>query len=400
MIETARRLLDDIRELAPGITTRTEEIEAARRVPLDLVETLKSIGVFRIFVPRSHGGLELDLPAALEVISALGKIDGSVGWTAMIGSASALFAPLLPRESFDLIYGNGPDTIIAGSTVPVGTAEAVPGGWRVNGRWPFASGCHHADWMFGACIMSEAGKPLPVPADADGSTGASGPAGESGPPLVKYFMLPARDWRIEDSWFVSGLKGTGSDHIAVTDKVVPATYAFDIVNDAPCLPGPLYQSMRQLLPVTHGAFVVGVAEGALDDLIRLAQTGRRQTRAAAAMRESEIFQSELGRVSADIRAARAFLQIQIDDLWRHALAGTLKDEALFIQGTQAAIWLATTCSRAAEACFMLGGGSAIYETSPLQRRLRDLQAAAQHAIAHQRHYVGVGKLLLGNAVSS
>jgi alkylation response protein AidB-like acyl-CoA dehydrogenase len=150
MIQTAQRLLADIRKLAPHITSRAAEIEAGRRIPLDLVEALRSIGVFRMFAPQRHGGLELDLPAALEVIGALARIDGSVGWTAMIGAGSAIFVPYLPRETFDQVYQNGPNMIIAASAQPAGTAEAVAGGWRINGRWPFMSGCQHADWILGS----------------------------------------------------------------------------------------------------------------------------------------------------------------------------------------------------------------------------------------------------------
>ncbi|MEA2954970.1 MAG: hypothetical protein QOJ58_467, partial [Alphaproteobacteria bacterium] len=104
--------------------------------------------------PRSHGGLELDLPAALEIIEALGRIDGSVGWTAMISGGCDLYASLLPPERYEQVYRKGPDVIIAGSAQPAGTADATAGGWRVNGRWPFASGCQHADWIFGFCIAS------------------------------------------------------------------------------------------------------------------------------------------------------------------------------------------------------------------------------------------------------
>jgi alkylation response protein AidB-like acyl-CoA dehydrogenase len=150
MIQTAQRLLADIRKLAPHITSRAAEIEAGRRIPLDLVEALRSIGVFRMFAPQRHGGLELDLPTALDVIGALGKLDGSVGWTAMIGAGSAIFVPYLPRETFDQVYQNGPNMIIAASAQPAGTAEAVAGGWRINGRWPFMSGCQHADWILGS----------------------------------------------------------------------------------------------------------------------------------------------------------------------------------------------------------------------------------------------------------
>src|SRR5258708_29983088 len=157
MTQTAQRLLADIRKLAPRVTSRAAEIEGGRRIPLDLVEAVRSIGVFRMFVPQSHGGLELDLPAALEVIGALGRIDGSLGWTAMIGAGSAIFVPYLPRETFDQVYQNGPDMIIAASAQPAGTAEAVAGGWRINGPGPFMSGCQHAGWIFGVCVVTEGG---------------------------------------------------------------------------------------------------------------------------------------------------------------------------------------------------------------------------------------------------
>jgi alkylation response protein AidB-like acyl-CoA dehydrogenase len=132
MTNTAQRLLADIRELAPEITLRAQEIEAARRIPPDLVQALRSIAVFRMFVPQSHGGLELDLPTALKIIGALSRIDGSVGWIATIGAGCDIFASLLPRKTYEHVYQNGPDVIIAGSAQPAGTAEAAA--WRLAGQ--------------------------------------------------------------------------------------------------------------------------------------------------------------------------------------------------------------------------------------------------------------------------
>jgi alkylation response protein AidB-like acyl-CoA dehydrogenase len=377
---TAERLLADIRELAPDIAARTAELESGRRIPLDLVETLRSIGVFRMLTPKSHGGLELDLPAAMEVIKTLGRIDGSVGWTTMIASGTSVFAPLLLPETYEQIYRDGP-AIFAGSMTPAGTAEAEVGGWRVNGRWPFASGCQHADWMVGLCVMTKDGKPL------------TGPAGVGGPPMLRAVALPACDWHIEDTWYAAGLKGTGSHHVTLSDVLVPTANFCDLTGDA-CLTGPLYQAPLHFLPLLHGALAIGIAEGALNELVALANTGRQQLRAVVPMRSSETFQGEIGRVEAELRAAQAFHQVQVASHWRHALAGTLKDPALLVQGTQAAIWIATTCVRIADACFTLAGGGAVYETSPLQRRMRDLHAAAQHAVVQQQQYVSVGKLLL------
>jgi indole-3-acetate monooxygenase len=382
MQDTAERIFSAIDDLAPQLRARVTEFEAARRIAPDVISTLKSIGVFRMLTPRSHGGLEIDLPTALDVIATIARIDGSLGWTVMVGSGAGLFAPLLPRETYDDIYRTGPDIIIAGSTQPVGTAEAIAGGWRINGSWPFASGCDHADFMLGICVTTKDGEPL------------SQAAGEAEPSPPFGFLLPARDWQIEDTWHASGLKGSGSHHIAIKDTIVPATQTFSLTETTPCVLGPLYGSLQHFLPLLHSALAVGIAEAALDDILSHARTGRQQHRAAVPMRESETFQGELGRISADVRAARAFFESENAKYWRHALMGTLNTPALEAEATQGAIWLTTTCISAADACFALGGGSAVYDKSSLQRRLRDLHVAGQHAAVHRRHYVKAGRMLL------
>jgi alkylation response protein AidB-like acyl-CoA dehydrogenase len=226
----------------------------------------------------------------------------------------------------------------------------------------------------------------------EGGKRLAGPDGKG--PLVRGFVMPARDWQIEDTWYAGGLKGTGSHHIAMKDKVVPTAHFFDPENGSRALVGPLYQTVREILPLVHGAFAVGMARGALDELIELAGSGRQQLHAAAPLRESERFQYELGRIAAGARAAEAFQQIQAESHWRRAVAGTLKADGSLEEATEAGTWVTATCVRVVDACFALAGASAVYETSPLQRRLRDMHVAAQHAATHERHYVSTGKLLL------
>ena len=147
--------------------------------------------------------------------------------------------------------------------------------------------------------------------------------------------------------------------------------------------------MPHALPLFLGAVAVGIAEGALGELVEFAGTGRRP------MQDLEVFQYDLGRIDADLKAARSFLEVQAASHWRHAQAGTLRGEALLTEGVQAGIWIVATCRRVANACFTLGGAAALYAHSPLQRRMRDLHAAAQHARIHQREYVAGGKAVLG-----
>lgn len=379
-----KAVLAGIRELAPEIAARAAEIEAAHCIPPDLIDRLKSIGIFRLFVPRSHGGLELALPEGLEVIGALARLDGSIGWIAMVAGGGSLFSTWGTREIYERVYRNGPDVPLCGSAQPGGTAEPTSGGFRVSGRWPFASGCKHSEWIAGFCIMTDdKGKPV---------------AGPHGQPVIRGFALPAQNWEIEDTWHAAGLKGTGSHHIVLRDALVPEANFFDAEGGVPCVPGPLYPAVRQVLPIFHGALSVGIAEGAVDELVALAHAGRQQFRATTPMRDSEIFQFELGRISADVNAAQAVCEAHTANLWRHALAGTLNDEALVVEGTRASTWISTTCVRIVDACFALAGSSAVYETSPLQRRLRDMHVAAQHAAVQQRQYVAaVGKLLLARS---
>src|SRR5262245_39284812 len=373
-----KRLLAEIRELAPAIAARSAEIERERHIPRDLMETLKSVGAFRLFVPASHGGFELDLPAGLAAIEALARIDSSVGWSVMIGCVASFLAALLPRETYDRIYRDGPDVILAGSNQPGGTAEAVPGGWRVAGRWPLASGCVHASWMLGTCIVAEGGKPRP---------------GKDGRPQMLWFCLPAADWQIEDTWFASGLKGTASHHIVLRETFVPAANLFDLEEGVPCLPGLIYRTVPQILPILHGPVGVGIAEAALDDLLAHLAIGRQQFQAAVPMRDSETLHFELGRVVAELKAARALHRAQAARQWRHTLAGGAPgDAALFVANAQASAWVTTACVRVVDACFALAGTSAIYDNSPLQRRLRDIHTAAQHFTVQQRHYTAAGKL--------
>src|SRR5260370_33169810 len=138
-------------------------------------------------------------------------------------------------------------------------------------------------------------------------------------------------------------------------------------------------------------------KGALNDLAEMAGTGRRQFRAARAMRDSEVLQYELGCPQANFRAARSYLESQAARHWSRARAGTLRDEALMTEGIQAAVWITNACLRVAERCFALGGGSAVYEDSKLQRRLRDLHVASQHAFVQQSQNMDAAKLFISSA---
>ncbi len=373
-------VLRGVRALRPHIEERAAAVEADREIPKDLVNALRRCGVFRMYVPKSHGGLELDFLDSLGVISELAAADGSVGWTAMIGSATPWMLAGLERKTFDAIYASMPDVIHAGSTVPAGTAERVPGGYRVTGRWPFASGCRHADWMLGVCVITENGTPVPGRVE--------------GAPLTCVAVCPASEWQIQDTWHVAGMKGTGSHHIAITDHYVSEEFVYEVPAPKPCVAGPHFNAMAPLISLLHAALALGLAEGARTDLLAMVRSGRRQFRATTSMAESPIFQYEFARADADLRAARAYLQFHAASTWRLALEALLSNKEHGPESVQAAVWITAACARAVDALYMLGGGSALYESSPLQRRMRDMHVATQHVQVQLRNYETVGKVRL------
>ncbi len=375
-------IVGKVRALAQEIRDRAGEAEAGRRMPLDLVAKLKTAGAFRMLAPRSHGGLEADFPTALETITEAARADGSAGWTVMIGSATGLLFSRLPRETFDAIYAGGPDVIQAGlAGAPLGRAEQAAGGYRVSGRWPFSSGCQHADWIIGLAVVTKDG--TPVPGD------------QPGPPMTRIVALPASEWTIEDTWDVAGLKGTGSHHTTLADHFVPESQVFELAGPS-CLPGPVYDAIGPWIPLMHGAFAVGVAAGALDDLVEMASGGRQQLFARTPMRDSLLFQYEFGELAADLEAARALLKVRADAHWARALEGKLGDPANMGESLQAGVWITAACVKITGAAFTLGGGQALYDASPLQRRMRDMHAAAQHAVVQQKHYQTLGASRLGH----
>jgi alkylation response protein AidB-like acyl-CoA dehydrogenase len=377
---TSDRVLSRVAALAPMITRLAPDIEQGRGLPAELVSALRSARIYGMLVPQRCGGLELDALSASRAVAALARLDGSVGWNAMIGHIGALMPFLSSPALCKQIYGDGQDHIIAGSGQPVGKAERVPGGWRVSGSWPFASGCQNAEWIAGTCVMMERGSPIET---------SHGPG-----PMTRTCLMPAKHWEIKDTWHVFGLKGTGSHHVALMDVFVPDDNFLEFPFGASFAPDPIFGKFPELLVLAHGAVAVGVAEGAIGDLVELAGAGVKQHFMITPLVETERFKEGLARLEADFMAARALLETQVTRVWHNPERSAGKDLSRVAEQLQAAIWITLTCLRIAEGCFELAGSRAVYESSSLQRRVRDLRVAAQHAAVHPRNYVTAGAATL------
>ena len=378
-MDEAARMLAALRDLAPEFAARSKEIEDGRRVPNDIAIKLRRLGLFRTMLPRSLGGLELTAADVVPMIETAATADSSVGWVTMIGVTSQIFCTRASKAALERIYLQDPDALVVGGGTPAGQAEKVKGGYRISGRWPFISGCQNAQWIAGHVVICKDGQPL---------------MSEQGP-QIRFVVLPADRWQIEETWQASGLTGTGSHHVTLSNAEVPEEEAFDLFHGKSSVPGPLESAVITFNASFHAAVAIGIAAGAMADLADLASSGRRQLFAATDLRDSPVFQHEFGRLNAQLRAARALTQTQVEKHWRRALEGTLDNKADLAEGLQGSAWVHAACTDIVSGCYTLGGASSVLNTSPLQRRLRDIHAARQHFFAHERHYGAAGKNALG-----
>ena len=374
-------VLAAVRELAPSIAARAEEIEAARCLPADLFEQLKAAGVFRMLTPRSHGGDEVGLLRSMEVLEALSAADGGVGWTTMIGAESPQLLSLLPRATYDALYAAGPDVTVGGSFVPLGQAHVEDGGYRVGGRWPFASGCQRWDYLFSNCVVVEDGEPR---------MGADGP-------VARAALFPADAADVEDTWHVLGLRGTGSHHFAVEDLFVPEDRTFDIFFGVPCVPGvaryPIIDFCFHIASV-----VVGIAQAALDEVVEAARTRQRMSMRST-LAQTPLVQHRIGHAETSLRAVRGYLRAEAE---RVSAEQQQEGDADFLQLMTRVYannaWSAQTCTAVVDTCFAVHGAAGIYDGSRLQRQLRDIHTVTQHASLNDNSITRAGAALLGQQV--
>lgn len=380
---SAEATLAAVRRLAPEIAARAPEIEQARRLPADLLDQLIEAGCFRLVLPASHGGAGASLTESMRVFEALSRADASVGWTVMIGGGSWFDLAGLPRAMFDALYGAG-DAITAGAFAPSGTATPVDGGYRVSGRWAFVSGCEHATWIFGNAIE------LPGPGGTDGPGGPG-----DGPPPMRMAVFSPDDVEIEDTWHVSGLRGTGSHHVRADDVFVPAARTLATMTDEPCIDEP---ALRIPVPTVYAlpmaTIALGAARGALDDVVALA-SGKVPLLDQGPLAGSVPFQIDLALADTRLRAATALVHELGEELWASAIDATPITPQQRARTRAAAVWATSQAVEVVTTAYRAGGGSSVYADSPLQRRLRDVNAVTQHFLLKPATLVTAGAILAG-----
>lgn len=337
-------------------------------------------GLYRLFVPRSLGGRELDPLAYFEVVEELAAIDSAVGWSVLISTSSTTgMLRGLPDEVVRSMFTTPRQSIVMGSAPPKGRAVAVPGGYRVTGRWSQGSNILLASWVDVGCIVYDGDEPR---------------RGADGRPEQRLTVLPASEAQVFDTWDTTGMRGTGSHDFGFTDAFVPEERTI-LVGVPSKRPGPLYQ-FPGWTHVAHAALGIGIARVAVETFLEIAG-GKRATwlPGEGQLAGRGTVQAKVGQAEALVGGARAYVRETLSDLWRTVSDGeapTPRQRAVYRLSIAQAM---ASSVQAVDLMYSAGGASAIYATSALDRCLRDVHTAHAHVWVAPDNYEIAGRLLLG-----
>jgi alkylation response protein AidB-like acyl-CoA dehydrogenase len=365
--------LDAAARIGAKVAPRAAEIEGNRTLPRDIVDDLAAAGLFKLFVPARYGGAEVSAADGFAVMEEVAAHDGSTGWCVMIAMTTGLIAGFLPSEHADALYAPD-DAITGGFAAPMGRGRRVDGGIQVDGRWQWGSGIAHCTAFGGGCVVHGQGDERPS---------------------AQFVLFDRDDVDVLDTWYVAGLKGTGSTDYEVHGAFVPEGRWFALANAAPLEDGPLYRfSFFGALALGVASISLGLARRAIDELIALAATKRPQGSSRPLAERSPV-QADVAIAEASLRAARAFVADAVGDAWTTVTTG----DAVSVEQRRvirlAATHAMVTGAQVVDRMYTAGGGAAVYEDSALQRVLRDVHVATQHAITSPRTYELAGRLRFG-----
>jgi alkylation response protein AidB-like acyl-CoA dehydrogenase len=368
-------LMQSADTLSQLFRARSDEFEKARRIPPDVSAALAEAGFYRIGVPAALGGLECPPVIGNQVIETLARGDASCAWVAFIAATSGTVLASIPDTAGADIFAN-PDTMITGVFAPNGKAEKIDGGFTVSGRWQWGSGSQNADWVLGGCMLTQNGEPM---------------LDEQGQPRSHMLLMPASELEFHDTWHTAGLCGTGSLDYAVKDLFVPQdrVVGYLVTGKAET---PLYAFPSfTFLALGIAAVCMGMARAAIDDLVELA-SAKKRAGASKTIAEQPVTQARLAQAEAELRSARAFYYQTLETAWSSA---QLNNQVSIEERRD--LRLATTHAVNAsvsvvEAMYNLGGGSAVYSHSRLQRYFRDIHVAKSHIMVSPTTLETVGRL--------
>jgi indole-3-acetate monooxygenase len=367
------------RSLEPLIRAHAEALEEGR-IPAVLVAAFYDAGVFKAMLPREVGGLEAEPVEWLQMIEELARVDASAGWLAFIQSGIGL--TFLDPERFERFRERAGGRLILAMSLGrlAGKAVRVAGGYRISGRWPFASGSPFATWLGGmSLVCGEDGSAVLDP---------------SGQPQRLLAIWPADQARLVNSWDGLGLRGTGSGDFEISDLFVPEEQVNPGLYASPTYDRALFR-MKEMPEMGHGAHALGVASAALESLVHAVNSrpipgSMRQ----AAMGHGQAHQIAFARADVLIRAARALLHETVRVAHEDAKANPELTVELRVRLREANIFAVRSAKEAVGLVFEIAGSSAVHRGRPIEKAFRDINTAANHTNYLDTAYTAIGSYFL------
>ncbi|MEW6583052.1 MAG: acyl-CoA dehydrogenase family protein [Actinomycetota bacterium] len=370
-ITTSESLLDAVAEVGPLIREHAGEAEAARRLSAPVMDALRGAGLFRMLLPRSLGGLEVDPVTLARVVEAVSRHDSAAGWALQAGNLGDWWGARLPDEGAEEVFGGTPDAVMAAAFHPPMEGVAVDGGVRVTGRRPLASTIHDADWLLVTAVVGEGAVATVVRAD---------------------------EARVVDTWYSLGMRGTDSNDVVLEDVFVPARRTFPLMPDfvpGAHYGGPLYRmSAVSSLAIILAPIALASAREAIEALRQLAPA-KTSLGSMRTLQERSTVHARLGRAEGLVRAARALLYTTMEESWAHVVAGGRPDLERRAGDLLAGAHAVRAAVEAVDLVYGAAGSSAVYERSPIERHFRDVQTVRHHGFICEARFEAVGQVLLG-----
>ena len=380
---SAEALIERARAMIPTLKARSRQCVANREVPAETIADMQEAGFFRILQPRRWGGYEMSPNVFFDVQKLLAQGCMSTGWMYGVVGCHPYELALFHSEAQEEVWGEDTSVLASSSYQPVGKVTPVEGGYRLSGRWGFSTGSGHCNWVLLGALVP--------------------PAGAGGPPDMRTFLLPRKDYTIDrDAWHVFGLQGTGSHDIIVDDVFVPEHRTHRAVDGFLCNnPGqaendaPLYRlPWAQVFTRSVSTAAFGGARAAVDAAIAIMQS-RISTNTGKASKADPMLHSAVAQAHAQSLEMEATLRLSFDDLLARAERG--EDIPMDVRALYA-YQSSTVVRRLAslvDGMVQLLGGRAVYTSSEIIQPWLDLNAARAHVANDPNNRTGdvVGTML-------
>jgi alkylation response protein AidB-like acyl-CoA dehydrogenase len=374
-------LMQVVRDLEPLIRAHATASEANRKMAPEVMSQLVEAGLFRMWIPKAFGGLEMEPNSSLKVIEELARIDAGTGWVVSNCSFISIVPQFLPGPVVEKMLAD-PGAVICGSFVPPGTARATPDGYVVTGNWTFGSASHYATSLVTLVVLT----------DDDGPV-----LGDDRSPTTVVVFFGPEHVTFHDTWYTLGLRSTGSTNFSVENLAVPRDHTFSLgpweKTEGP-FAAPLYRLGVIIDAVRIAQVGVGVAQAGLDAFIELA-SAKTPAYTATLTADRATVQERVARAQALIQAARNTLHTTVQQAWGRVQDGSRITGPTCVPMGLAASFALDASVQAVDLLYEAGGSSAFRDDSSVQKAFRDLQTLRQNAIASWSRYESLGKIILG-----